>query len=375
MKIQWYILFALMPCTLHPQAVEKTRNIFVITTDGFRWQEIFDGADSLLINNTGAVADTALCKTQFWDADPISRRKKLMPFFWNVVAEKGIVFGNRHFNNRVDFRNIYKISYPGYNELFSGYADPYFIPNLPLLNKNTSVFEFINNTAAQKGKVVAFSSWNVFPFILNEARAGIPVNSGYEAVQEENDSLATLINQVQNNVTHKGKTRYDGLTYINAMEYVRKHHPHVVLIGFGETDQCAHAGKYDLYLQKAADVDRMIAQLWYYIQTDPFYRNNTSIIITTDHGRGKQAYNWSKHSLLTKGSGQAWLAMMGPGIAAKGECNEPGQLYQTQVAPTIAKLMGMEFTANHKMSSPIATGEKPTGYTPASVYIAPVSAR
>jgi hypothetical protein len=39
-----------------------TQNIFIISTDGFRWQEIFNGADSIIINNPRYVKDTALLK-------------------------------------------------------------------------------------------------------------------------------------------------------------------------------------------------------------------------------------------------------------------------------------------------------------------------
>ncbi len=37
-------------------------NIFIITIDGFRWQELFNGADESLINNSKYTADTALAK-------------------------------------------------------------------------------------------------------------------------------------------------------------------------------------------------------------------------------------------------------------------------------------------------------------------------
>jgi hypothetical protein len=44
------------------QHAPQTENIFIITTDGFRWQELFTGADSAMIGDTGFVQDTALMK-------------------------------------------------------------------------------------------------------------------------------------------------------------------------------------------------------------------------------------------------------------------------------------------------------------------------
>ena len=51
------------------------------------------------------------------------RRKLLMPFFWNTIAKQGQVYGNRRYSNNVNTANKYWFSYPGYNEIFTGYPD------------------------------------------------------------------------------------------------------------------------------------------------------------------------------------------------------------------------------------------------------------
>src|SRR5438105_6442336 len=118
------------------EAQEKVENLFIITTDGVRWNEIFNGADSLLISNPKFVKDTALAKLLYWDASAEKRREKLLPFFWNVIARQGQLYGNREKESKVNAKNIYKISYPGYNELLTGYADPLPILNAPQNNPN-----------------------------------------------------------------------------------------------------------------------------------------------------------------------------------------------------------------------------------------------
>ena len=336
------------------QEIPQTENIFIITTDGFRWQEVFTGADSLLINNSQFVEDTSITKQLYWNDDATARRRMLMPFFWNVIAQRGQLYGNRIFGNKSNAANLYKISYPGYNEIFTGYTDPRIIINYPKKNPNTNILEYLNNEKEYQGKVVAFSSWYVFPFILNKERNGLPVNSGYEDIQTENsDTTFQLINKVQDNVVEKTHTRYDWLTFLNAKEYIQQHHPKIVFIGLGETDEFAHEGHYDKYLQQAAAVDKMIGDLWYYVQTNSFYKNKTTFIITTDHGRGERSFNWNKHSLFTKGSAQTWLAMIGPGIKPLGEMKEEKQIYQKQIASTIASLLGQQFETEHKIGSPI----------------------
>jgi hypothetical protein len=335
------------------QFVPDTENIFIITTDGFRWQEIFTGADKNLISDPRFVQDTALMKDMFWDTTAELRRQKLMPFLWHTVARNGQIYGNRIYQNKVDVANIYKISYPGYNEMFTGYPDPVFIPNIPINNRNTNIFEYLNSKKEYQGRVAVFSSWNIFSAILNKRRNRLPVNSGYESLPDDSSVNNEIINQAQEGILQKKNTRYDLLTYLSAREYIDHHKPKVVLISFGETDQFAHSGRYDMYLQQAANVDKMIAELWYYVQTTAFYKNKTTFIITTDHGRGKNPAAWYKHGILTKGSGETWIALMGPGIAGKGEVKKDQQSYQKQIAFTIAGLLGEQFGKTRNTSDPL----------------------
>lgn len=344
-------LFAGYLC--HAQSETTIRNVIIVTTDGFRWQEIFNGADSQLINSIHVNADTGLVKAQYWHQQSTERRKMLLPFFWNVLAKRGQLYGNRDYRNKVNLKNIFKISYPGYNEILTGYADPKFIPNTKEYNPNLNILEWLNRQSSYKGKVVAFSSWNVFPFILDRERATLPINSGYEDMEEDADSSFEWINSVQSAVQKKGHTRYDELTFLNAMEYIKINKPHIAFIGLGETDEFAHAKRYDLYLKQASNVDRMLETLWYFIQTDPFYKNNTTLIVTTDHGRGKTFWNWNKHSVLTAGSGQAWLAIIGPDILPTGEQKSPNQFYHNQIAATVAALLGLQFNSVKKIGKPL----------------------
>jgi hypothetical protein len=338
-----------------------TKKLFIITIDGFRWQEIFTGADPLLITNTEYVRDTVLARRLYWDSTAKERRKKLLPFFWNTIAEEGRIYGNRLLGNKVNVRNFYKISYPGYNEIFTGHTDAFNSPNLPVENPHVNVLEYLNNSREYRGKVAVFTSWNVFPYILNEARSGLPVNSGYEPLAQAGDQEAGLIDSVQASM-HQSKTRHDLLTFLTAKEFIEGHHPSVLFLGLGETDECAHAGRYDLYLQQAADIDRMISDLWYLVQTDPFYRDSTTFLITTDHGRGWKPNKWTTHGFWAEGSGEIWMAVLGPDILPAGEIKAHGQVYQKQLAATVAALLGDPAAPGHPPGHPV---DLPAKWSPA----------
>ncbi len=353
MKFVFCYYLLLISAVTSAQSGSETQNIFVITTDGFRWQEVFTGADSMLMSDPGFVRDTALMKEMYWASTAELRRQKLMPFLWNTIARQGQLYGNRLFRNKVDVANKYKISYPGYNEMFTGYPDPVFIPNIPIRNWNTNIFEYLNSKKEYSGKVAAFSSWNIFSAILNKRRNKLTVNAGYEDLPDDSSLNNEIINASQGLIQNKQHTRYDLLTFLGAREYIEHNQPRVVLISFGETDEFAHRGRYDLYLEQATNVDRMIAELWYYVQTHSFYRGKTTFIITTDHGRGRSPAAWYKHGILTKGSGETWFAVIGPGISPNGEIKTNQQSYQKQIASTIARLLGEDFETGGNHTGPI----------------------
>jgi hypothetical protein len=356
MKILISLVLSLLVHHIQAQPTQSSPNIFIITTDGFRWQEIFNGADSLIINNPDHVKDTALLKEMYWDNDLNERRKLLMPFVWKTLEKKGSLYGNRNYENKVSVANAYRFSYAGYSEIFTGYADPALITNRKKWNTNENLLGYLNNQSEYKNKVAAFASWNLFEYILNKQQGTFYLNSGYKAI--DHDTLSgteVLTNAVQQYaMDNLQSTRNDMLTFVAAKEYIQTQHPKVVFIGFGETDEYAHSGKYDDYLQTAHQFDEYLAQLWYLVNKDPFYKNNTSFIITTDHGRGDKPKNWVRHGLFTPGSSDTWLMTIGPGFKSKGEIKTKVEIFNDQLAQTIAGLLGYDFKPSHQVADPLS---------------------
>jgi Type I phosphodiesterase / nucleotide pyrophosphatase len=326
-------------------AQSKTENVIIVTLDGFRWQEIFGGADDSLINNPGFSFDTAGLKKKFWAKTAEERRKKLLPFFWSTIATQGQLHGNRNFNSKVNVKNRYWFSYPGYNEIFTGYPDTAVNSNDKNFNKNTTVLEFLNNQPNLTGKLAAFTSWDCFDAILNEPRSKLLVSSGIDKVKLNTPEFALLNDMQQETFQPLGDdVRPDYLTYFMAKEYLRQYKPRVLYIAFDETDDYAHGGRYDYYLNTAHIEDKWIGDLWNTVQQMPEYKDKTTLLILCDHGRGdKIKKQWISHGADIKGSDQIWLAALGAGIDPKGEIKEEEQIYQAQLAQTIARLLGFTF--------------------------------
>jgi hypothetical protein len=333
----------------------KTENVIIVTLDGLRWQEIFGGADSALMNNRNYTRDRKGLENKFWSDDVNERRKKLFPFLWTTVESNGQLYGNRNKGNFVNNANPYWFSYPGYNEIFTGYADTAVNSNDKIYNRNENVLEFINKQKGYKGKVAAFCTWDAFPYILNEPRSGVYVNADVDTLQFSNDRLR-LINDWQFLTTRPVGVRPDVITYIAAREYLKVYKPKVLYIAFDETDDFAHGGMYDQYLASAYAEDKMIGDLWTTIQALPEYRNKTTLLITCDHGRGdKNKDQWKDHGQKVEDSNEIWLAVVGPDTKHTGEVTEAGQIYQKQFAATIGALLGIAFKSDHPVAQPVVS--------------------
>ncbi|MCP9757313.1 phosphoglyceromutase [Lacihabitans sp. CCS-44] len=323
---------------------QKTENIFLITSDGLRWQDVFAGADSAIIFNKVFTPDSAEIVKEFWDKSAQNRREILMPFLWKTLTKEGQIYGNRWKGNFMDVDNIYRFSYPGYNELLTGFADVEINSNDKNYNKNVTVLEYLNKQPKFKGKVAAFSTWDVFPYIINDKRSGIPVNSGRELVEGKLSPKQELLNEIQLLAPHAKAERHDFITYFQAKEYVALNKPKVMFISFDDTDGYAHAGKYKEYLQSAHAFDKYLSDLWNYCQSQPEYKDKTTFIITTDHGRGdRDKSEWTSHGQRIRDAAQIWMAVIGPDTPATGEIATKQNLFQNQIAKTLADLLGYNF--------------------------------
>ncbi|MCJ8209588.1 LTA synthase family protein [Mucilaginibacter sp. RS28] len=336
----------------------KSPKVVLVTMDGFRWQEVFRGADSALINSK-YTDDKEEIKQLFWAPTAAQRRSKLLPFFWNTLEKKGQLYGDRDEDGKDQVLNPYNFSYPGYNEILTGFPDVRMNTNDPIPNPNMNVLEFVNKQKGFENKVAAFSSWEVFPAILNAKRSKLLVNSGFmDFTKSDAGDRLKYISKVQHEATKilGEKTRLDFATYEMGFEYMKQYKPRFLYLAFDETDDLAHEGLYKLYLKQAHLEDKYLSDLWNYIQHDPYYKDQTTLIITCDHGRGEKDPNtWTGHGQDIKESNQTWFAVIGPETSAKGIMK--GQTYHNQLAQTIANLLGLDFkkAADHEVGAAIKT--------------------
>jgi hypothetical protein len=340
-------------------AARRTRNVVLVVTDGVRWQEIFGGADSSLIFGDPRVVggDTAAIRQQFWRPTAAARRAALLPFLWSEVARGGQIFGNRAEGSSVSVTNGLKFSYPGYNEMLAGFSDPRIDRNDFGVNPNITVFEWLNRQSQLRGRVAAFATWDVFADIFARDRSGVYVHAGWEPpYAAPRDEADVLLNKLYATAYREwGNNAWDAFTHNVALRYLKRRRPRVVFVGYGETDEWQHAGRYDRLLRSAQAVDEYLRELWSFLQSNDEYRGRTTLIVTTDHGRGRTARDWSDHGREVDGAEEMWIAVIGPDTPALGERRAGANATQSQIAATVAALLGFDYRrAQPRAAPPIA---------------------
>jgi hypothetical protein len=320
------------------------QRLILVTLDGTRWQDVFRGPDPVLVTDKRFThPDLQEHVVQSW-VEGDNPGADLMPFLHRMGASGGVLTGNRDTAECMNVANPMWFSYPGYNEIFTGRADPEITSNDKEYNRNVTFFEWLQRRPAFAGKVLAFGNWDAFAYIINDKRSGVSVNPGLG-----------------------GRNLTETLTMRLALDAWRTQKPRVLYVGLGDTDELAHIGDYAGYLAAMNRDDDFIAELWRMAQADPATRGKTTLIVTTDHGRGAGAgAAWTEHGSAASvaldpegftipdkagfpGSEQIWLAAIGPAVEAawpeieffgSGKC-----LSQSQIAASALTALGEDWRA------------------------------
>lgn len=337
----------------------KTENLILITLDGLRYQELFGGLDLGVLKATTKDKNITGTKSykHFWANSPQVRREKLMPFFWGKwMKDHGSVAGNPKKGSSVRLSNRLHFSYPGYSEILTGQArDDLITSNKKVLNPNPTVLEFIRDKLNLKqNEVAAFASWDVIGFAVQHEAGAVFANSGYEAYVHPSPDIQRLSQLQFEMLTPWDAVRHDEVTFKFAMAHLKSYRPRVLYLSLGETDDWAHDKRYDRVLSAISRFDSFFNELWGWLQSDSQYNNKTTILITTDHGRGDIPLNWHSHSAQIKDSKNTWLAVVSPDSLLRGEWGDGAPVVMNQIAATLCKFIGLDYSEqNPKAGKPI----------------------
>lgn len=278
----------------------RTRNVFLVVMDGVRYSETF--------------------------GDPAHR---FIPHLWNDLRPLGAIYTN--FRN-----NAITVTVPGHTAMLTG------------------VWQNVKNDGSERPHQPT-----VFEYYRKET--GAPANKTWVVVQHMNLISTDYSDDPEYGKQYGANLDSPGLHKRGELEHtgdvatwdilksvMNRDHPSLVMVNFGMTDSMGHSGSWAGYANAILDADTLIYYLWLKIQSDPVYKDKTTMFVTNDHGRHLDGVKtgFQDHGDDCEGCRHVMMLVTGPDTKSNVVVDTARQLIA--VAPTIGALM--------RFSTPLAKG-------------------
>jgi hypothetical protein len=144
----------------------------------------------------------------------------------------------------------------------------------------------------------------------------------------------------------------DELSMYIVKRLMREESPDLLWVTMHDID-IAHSGAYSLYVDAIRRTDRLCADLWRTIQSDPEYAGNTTLFVLPDFGRDSDTdaggNGFQHHRTGGAASRTTWMMALGAGVRAGTVYDGPVQ--SIDLVPTIGAIMG--FSAKLSQGRPL----------------------
>ena len=282
-----------------------TSPVIVVTIDGVRWQEVFEGTDTALSHA------------------PFRPSRLLVPNLERLTRERGAAVGapGRGF---IRATGPSFVSLPGYTEIFTGRA-PIGCQDNTCATLTTPTF--LDEAHAAGAKVAAFGSWEMLDRAISARPGSFPVSVGRGANESAIDPWPGA-----------GNFRPDRFTAELALHHLATEQPDVLYVGLGEPDEYGHRDDYAGYLGALAYADAFVGRLLDTLDHMGPRGTRTHVVVTADHGRSR---DFKGHGGAHPESARVWLVAAGPSILARGRVVSSRERHLADIAPTLRMLMGL----------------------------------
>lgn len=314
-----------------------TGNVILITLDGVRYREIFKGVR--MEKKAGVKKGTSL-----------------IPDVEKIVSEHGFAFGNKWKKSWAKTRtpmvisNKIALSQPGYTSILSGVFEEKCRENgCPNTPHETVIDRLILKEGVPAKKVATFASWDLIDRVLEKGQQTAIRSIEFGPVLGLNAQESAPFDAIQTQAmadrpTRWGGSRFDKYTYEMGMLYLKTYQPKFMYMMFVEPDEYAHKEDYPGYLQSIRDFNTRFALLVDTLKSMGSYGADTSIVVTTDHGRGR-GFLFPKHSREWLDARYVWsIVLPSESIRKKAGLRvaKDDRYYHVDIRPTLELLMGLE---------------------------------
>ena len=278
-----------------PEKGRAIENVFLILIDGLRYSEFFD--------------------------DPEHR---YTPHLWNDIRPLGTMFTKFSIISST-------MTTASHATMVSGVIQdmPLYGP-IKIVQDEPSVFQYYRS---QLG-IPKDKTW-IINGKGNIRKVGVCLNPLFSIDQNEphiyNDSTPQVVKSDEDVVGE-------------VQRVIDTYHPSLALINLAKTDSYGHSGDWDMYTYALKKADSYLYDICQMIWQDPYYQDNTAILITTDHGRHLDHINigFASHGDSCSGCRHVPFLVIGPGIKENNIVDT--RCYNVDLASTIAAMLGFSPT-------------------------------
>jgi hypothetical protein len=328
-----------------PAGRRATRNVIIVTIDGVRWQEVFGGVDEQLAHSAGMSKCEVLAGGE------------LMPNLHRHFVDRGAVIGAPGYGE-MEASGPNFMSLPGYEEIFTGRTSSCTSNFCDHISQATLLDEMHAEAELAPQQLAVITSWRTIERAAAHDDHAITVSAGRNggATREHvrvNAAASKLLDEASGASVYPGWFDYrpDRYTSALALQYVAAERPRFLFVGLGDTDEYAHRGNYRGYVDALKAADRFIGTLMDTLATLDDYGAETTVIVTTDHGR---AAGFTGHGGDAPESRRVWMFVAGGAVPAVGFADTDRVVRLADIAPTIRRWVGLAPDESMSAGRPLA---------------------
>ncbi len=299
-------------------------NVILFMVDGVRWQEFFHGADPLV--------------------DPTMKEPHIFKYLFSRPKRDSFISGDRRNGIESVISNRQMISLPAYQSIMAGKTVACRTNSCGRIETETFPERIQRELNLKKTEVATLASWPMISSAVEHQKGRTFVNTGIQPILEGIiDSNTTALNKKQTETLPSwSDARQDEFTFAQALNYLKNNRPRFLFISLNDSDEWAHSGDYAKYISTLKGYDEKLKILFDTLEHMGDYGQSTSVIFTTDHGRG-DGENWKNHGAHYPESKYIWLYGRNPKLGQSVRKAEPPYTGYTHldIRPTIEKLMGL----------------------------------
>jgi hypothetical protein len=316
--------------------------VVVVTLDGSRYREIFEGTEPELARRQGL------------SPARVQSAEQLTPNLHRLMKE-GAALGAPRTGEPISASGPDFVSLPGYSEIFTGRRVTGCSNNDCRGTLSQSIADTLAESPSGWSSAVVTSWPDIARVATRSDRVAVSAGKHGGETRSRFEGPGALGSALRRGESEQpwpghGDFRRDRFTADVALALLAAEAPSFLFVGLGETDEFGHLNDYAGYLDALREADQHIGELWALLERHRAAGARTALFVTADHGR---AAGFRDHGQPYPESARVWLVAAGSSIPARGLVGAPSPRHLADIAPTVRLLFGLPADTHESAGKPL----------------------